>query len=1491
MSDEPKSSRRKRWGWWAAAGVFVLLLLGTAGWWLAGRRVYVDAGGTFRVAAREARLRDVVWSPPRAFAGVFNTADQEYEPAVSPDGAELYFVRGKAGGPPARNGDLYVSHRCDDAWTPPEPLTAVNTEQDDLGPRLTADGRFLLFYSNRPGGLGGYDLWAAARLSDGKGWGEPFNLGPAVNTEFNEYSPAPTPDGRRLYFATNRKAGAREQKEAWRATIRQSDTGDYDLFVAELDRLAMRDGFPAAGPTFPIGEGSILKEVPTTQGTEPSGSAAGPTSRDAAPVETPTTIPATQPASPRLVYSPALEVQVEGLNTPFHEGASCLSPVGDFLYFASNRTGGLGKFDLYRCRVRDGEPVGPVENLGPTVNTPENEADPALAVGGFHLLFSSDRDGGGGRGGYDLLASQSHEVYPERVGRGLPKLGWSWWILLGALALLIPLLMMLRGWDDRRLNLLQKCLLVSLLLHVLLTILGSLYYVSRDIVNYVRREGPIEVAVSLGESDEAAVVNEARAQLSNIPVSVAEPTESAARAETDLPLENLEPVPASDLAVPQAQAAPGAMVIPVPAARAEPVKAEMAEVKPATPEVPLPDFNVGAAQRLSQAEVRPQFEQPEIQASRTTVRDAFAPAAQAVQVPARPTAPQLASLASAAESSRPSQSPTEMPRPSPPAAAVPQVNAPQMNAQPVAAAEARPSPLPDDAPDPQRQNAAAATEVRPQLPDRDVPAASKVAQSMAQGPAPTSQPPQATESAARPAVPLAPSAVPQPQAPTAAGAAVAAAEPKLPAPTDQQADAQRQGTETAVSSSPGTVQTSVPRAEAAAQSLAVVPAAPLQPATSGATPVAVQAELPPRPVDVRVNPGPVPRLAQATTAPSPAEPQLAAARAATAPEAQPPAPAAVSMNPAPAKPAAEPTVVAVGPTTRPTTVEFARLPVPTESLPEPQLAPAASKLAVAPVAPQADAAPRAAEASVAVNRQQSAPPVATVAAAPTVETEAPAAVAQPQSLASSAPVEPRPVSESPTLLPPNRPEVAAAAPQVTMPSPAGLKAEPIRAPEVAARTESPAVPVARASVPAEPVVRPKVEVGPLAAGVVQPRDAKPQAIEVEVERGPAEIASVTIKPQLAVAAPALSAPEALFQRSPEQRKPLVEKMGGTEESESAVDRGLAYLARQQEPDGRWTHVHDDGGPGRRPRHSHDPACTGLAVLAFLAADHTPAQPGPYRDVVARGLGFLIETQEDDGDLRGPRKGGGAGSGNMYDHGIAALALAEAALMTGDPRYTEAAVKAAEFIVKAQHRQSGGWRYAPGEYGDTSVFGWQIMALHAAEQLGFELPERTREGIEKYVRTTATGRQKMLAGYQPGTGATHPMTAEMTFARVLLGERFDELQAQAVSEYLTRALPGRDSYNLYYWYYASLCLMQLQNEDWTKWNERCRETLVQMQRKQGRLDGSWDPNDRWGGEGGRIYSTAMAVLTLEVYYRYLPLTEEAQEVKPRRTPSYLQAQRQ
>jgi hypothetical protein len=368
--------------------------------------------------------------------------------------------------------------------------------------------------------------------------------------------------------------------------------------------------------------------------------------------------------------------------------------------------------------------------------------------------------------------------------------------------------------------------------------------------------------------------------------------------------------------------------------------------------------------------------------------------------------------------------------------------------------------------------------------------------------------------------------------------------------------------------------------------------------------------------------------------------------------------------------------------------------------------------------------------------------------------------------------------------------------------------------------------------------------------------------------------------------PEASAPESAFPRAENVRRQRVATLGGNAASEEAVDHALAYLARQQEPTGRWTIVTDGSPPpGERPPHPHDAACTGLALLTFMARNHSPTAEGPYRDVVTRGLDFLVSVQTDDGDLRGPQEFRGPGSerADLYDHAIATLALGEAAAMSGDRRYSDAALAGAQFIVACQDPRGGGWRYSPRESGDTSVFGWQIMALHSAERLGFNIPDATRALALRYVERARAGERGALGSYRPGQSPTQAMTAELIYARQLLDEPPSDAEVREAAVFF--AQPSGSQVDLYCWYYGSLGLVQSGDRElWNVWNPVIRDALVGLQQRGGRedTDGSWDTNFRWASRGGRVFSTALATLTLEVYYRYdapLPPAAGAKAVTP------------
>jgi hypothetical protein len=375
-----------------------------------------------------------------------------------------------------------------------------------------------------------------------------------------------------------------------------------------------------------------------------------------------------------------------------------------------------------------------------------------------------------------------------------------------------------------------------------------------------------------------------------------------------------------------------------------------------------------------------------------------------------------------------------------------------------------------------------------------------------------------------------------------------------------------------------------------------------------------------------------------------------------------------------------------------------------------------------------------------------------------------------------------------------------------------------------------------------------------------------------VRAGPRDVAgSIGTGTDVGPATPKLMVAVTPFQRSPEKRKGRIATLGGTAQSEEAVDHALRFLGRQQEPDGRWTQVSAESLPGKRAYNPHDMAITGLALLTFLARDNSPFEPGPYRQTIRKGLNYLLENQSQDGDLRGPPEFRGPASqqANLYDHAIAMLAISECALLTGDARLASSSRAAARFIVNAQDTDGGGWRYAPGQTGDTSVFGWEIMALHTAELLGFQIPSETRRLAQHYIATACSGPGNVLASYQPGVDSTQTMTSEMIFARILLGEHLPDADVQYATDFLSGYPPDASHPDLYCWYYASLCMLQMNSPSWSQWNARTRDTLIQLQTRGGFADGCWEINAKGIDRSGYIFTTAIATLTLEVYYRYAP----------------------
>ncbi len=214
-----------------------------------GRVLFFSRSG----AICESRWREGRWSTPEvaAFSGQYG----DYYPSLSPDGARLYFTSSRPVAPgqsPSNNFDIWVVNRTADGWSEPENLgPPINTNEGEVycsttrdgsiffgsgrnGDRhilvsrlvdgkyttpeslgegintryfqgyhaVPTDGRFIIFTSNRPGGLGGFDLYISYRTNSG--WTEPENLGPGINSAADETHASISPDDKYLFFASNR---------------------------------------------------------------------------------------------------------------------------------------------------------------------------------------------------------------------------------------------------------------------------------------------------------------------------------------------------------------------------------------------------------------------------------------------------------------------------------------------------------------------------------------------------------------------------------------------------------------------------------------------------------------------------------------------------------------------------------------------------------------------------------------------------------------------------------------------------------------------------------------------------------------------------------------------------------------------------------------------------------------------------------------------------------------------------------------------------------------------------------------------------------------------------------------------------------------------------------------------------------------------------------------------------------------------------------------
>lgn len=324
--------------------------------------------------------------------------------------------------------------------------------------------------------------------------------------------------------------------------------------------------------------------------------------------------------------------------------------------------------------------------------------------------------------------------------------------------------------------------------------------------------------------------------------------------------------------------------------------------------------------------------------------------------------------------------------------------------------------------------------------------------------------------------------------------------------------------------------------------------------------------------------------------------------------------------------------------------------------------------------------------------------------------------------------------------------------------------------------------------------------------------------------------------------------------------------GGSTASQQAVARGLAWLAKQQKPDGGWTF---DGSNDKARV-----AATGMALLPFLAAGqtHKPFKGNDYQKTVAAGLAWLIKQQKPNGGF----------ATNAYEHGIASVAVCEAFGMTSDKSLLLRPAQAAIDYIQRAQGPGGSWGYNLDTPGDwcISIAGWQIQALHSAKMCkDLKVNPAVITRAMKFLDSIASGSSKSKYGYDNAKQPTPTRTAIGLLCRYYLngwGPNNPGMK-DGVAYLLKEHTPtDKTQFDMYYYYYATQVLHFYEGDAWkVEWNPRMRDLLVGKQRKeaaQPNVDGSWDADKgSWIGPNcGRLGTTCTALLTLEVYYRHLPL---------------------
>jgi hypothetical protein len=340
-------------------------------------------------------------------------------------------------------------------------------------------------------------------------------------------------------------------------------------------------------------------------------------------------------------------------------------------------------------------------------------------------------------------------------------------------------------------------------------------------------------------------------------------------------------------------------------------------------------------------------------------------------------------------------------------------------------------------------------------------------------------------------------------------------------------------------------------------------------------------------------------------------------------------------------------------------------------------------------------------------------------------------------------------------------------------------------------------------------------------------------------------------------------------------------------SAAAIGAGLEWLASHQDEDGKWDcdafmkHDRADSpisdGPGNAV---HDVGVTGLALLAFLG-DGSTLRAGPFRENIKKGVSWLRAQQQNNGLF-----GNNASHDFIYDHAIATYAMCEAYGLSNYQLLKQSAQNGINYLESHRNPYSV-WRYQPRDNdNDTSVTSWCLLACQTGEFFGLEVnPNALKLGLTWLDQVTAPDgragytKQGERSSRNPGDHSKRfpvekgeALAAAGLFTRFFLGQDPEQVPVmKAAADLILKQPPRWDTeagtIDHYYWYFGTYAMYQMGGNYWREWSKQIVPAVVAHQCGEGNAKGSWDPVGVWGESGGRVYSTALMVLTLEAYYRY------------------------